>query len=198
MSAWPYAVDWDLTVKAIGAVGIPITLGITWWAHRQRTTFEMVDRLYSLCHILQGHMLHEWRLSHLFCISDVAYSNTVERIAAATQSAEERSKLIVEEQQLAIHMFVIYEQVFYHHKYCGFFNRSRREFLDEMLDYFASRLLRNPRLLAYLAADTSGRSLHLERLSAKYLVERLEGDFDAADLDGPFKFNPRHAYVASS
>ena len=190
-----YTVDWDLTFKGVAAIGIPVTLVFTWWTHQQRSTFEMIDRLYSLCHTLQNHMLHEWRLSHLFCISAEVYDDTSRRIAAdvarvaktPTKEDDELEKLIVEEQQLAIHIFVIYEQVYYQWKYSGVLQFTRKAFLKSMLDYFTDRLLVNPRLVAFLKADTTGRTLHLEQASVTHLLKAIDLTTAKIDTDGPFK-----------
>lgn len=189
-----YPVAWDLTFKGIAAFGIPLTLLFGWWTHQQRSTFEMIDRLYSLCHILQSHMLHEWRLSHLFCIGDHVYYDTKRRIAEDVQRVlatpkttdDELQKLIVEEQQFAIHIFVIYEQVYFQWKTSGLIQFRRRAFLKSMLEYFTDRLLQNPRLVAFLKADQTGEALHLEKESARYLRNKIDIESASCDATGPF------------
>ena len=181
-----YDVDWDLTFKGIAAIGIPFTLSMTWWTHRQRSMFEMIDRLYSLCHTLQGHMLHEWRLSHLFCIGGSAYAEAVEKIATDASTKADRSKLIVEERQFAIHIFVVFEQAYYQRTASRYFHGGRRKFLDSMLEYFADRLLVNPRLLAFLNSDIAGTTLHLEPAAREYLLKRMKTTDIEPDTQGPF------------
>jgi len=189
--SWPSFlahVDWELTFKAIAAAGILITLSFTWRSHQQRTTFEMIDRLYSLCHTLQGHMLHEWRLSHLFCIGGAVYEDTKARIASDRCLKDDLNKLIVEERQFANQIFVMYEQVYYQWRHSRFFQGARREFLSAMLDYFTGRLLQNPRLLAFLESDDVGWTLHLEKESRVELRKRHAklGTGASSDALGPF------------
>jgi hypothetical protein len=58
----------DIIFKLIDAVAIPLTLGVTWLTHQQRSMFEMVDKMYALCHVLHDHVARNPRVSHLFAI----------------------------------------------------------------------------------------------------------------------------------
>jgi hypothetical protein len=193
-----YTINWRATGQLAGAIGVVITLSLTWLTHRQRVTFEMIDRLYSLCHTLEGHLLTEWRLSHLFCVgggSRAVYEETKEKIVAAFNlqdaTKEERFGLIVSERLFAVHIFIAFEQVFYHYKLCGWFNSTRKQFLEDMLDYFCTRMIRNPRMLAYLlSSDIKGEQLHLEKDSMEELLLRAKPFLKEADTEGPFKFDP--------
>jgi hypothetical protein len=179
-------IDWELTFKAIAAVGIPIGLILTWWTHSQRSTFEMIDRLYSLCHTLQGHALREWRLSHLYCIGSDLYDETRNQVQAGITDPQDRIRLSVEEREFAIHILVTYEQVYYQWKHSRALTR-RRDFLDSMLAYFTDRLLRNPRIVGLLSTDSTGVSFHLETESMRFLAGRWARCPPVRpDLDGPF------------
>jgi len=178
---------WEFWLKIVAAAAVIPTLFLTWWTHRQRSTFEMIDRLYSLCHILQSHMLHEWRISHLFCIGTDVYLETTRRIRSSVTDEAVKAELGVEERQFAIHIFVIYEQIFYQwQNSSNRLERGRSRFLVEMMEYFTDRLLRNPRLMAYFADDPTGRTLHLEACAAEHLRDCLAGDQVEIDPRGPF------------
>jgi hypothetical protein len=193
-----YAVDWPATGQLLGAIIALIAISLTWLTHRQRVTFEMIDRLYSLCHTLEGLLMKEPRLSHLFCIGAddrSIYDDTVKRIAATIDGKPDadatRSELAIAERLFAVHTLIAFEQVYYHHKYCGAFNPSRKAFLESMLDYFCLRLLRNPRMIAYvLSSDLKGSHLHLEKESMGELTKRLKPHVAEADTVGPFRFDP--------
>ena len=179
--------DYELLIKIVGAFGITLGLLLNWRTHSERSTFEMIDRLYSLCHTLEAHLLRDWRLSHLFCIGAEDYEQ-MRRSVAEGLTPEERNQFRVKEQMFAVHIFVVYEQVLYQWKSSsGVLHRRRRKFLQEMLSYFADRLLLNPRLQAFLSSDTSGLSLHLEDSSMDYLnkVQRAKV-LVKPDFDGPF------------
>lgn len=178
---------WDLLLKILAGVALIPTLFFTWWTHRQRSTFDMIDGLYSLCHILQNHMLQEWRLSHLFCIGVDIYETTKREIAAATvQDEDARRRLAVMERQFAVHIFVIYEQVYFQWMNSSRIERARRVFLSEMLSYFTDRLLRNPRLVAYFASNPTGEKLHIEATAAENLHRCYQSQVLQADMSGPF------------
>src|ERR1043165_2484608 len=66
----------DLVLRIVTAVTIPIavwSLRTTWRTHLERSTFEMDDRMYSLCHILQDHVQRDWRGAHLHFIRKIHY-----------------------------------------------------------------------------------------------------------------------------
>ena len=178
-------VDWKLAVPAAGiAVGL---LG-TWWTHQQRATFDMIDGIYALCQNLHARLLTDWRLGHLFCITPAVYYETRDRIAEASKN-ENRAELIAKERLFVTQLFISYEQAYYQWRRSSVLLPRRRAFLRDMLRYFTERLLRNPRLLAYLESDPSGRSLHLERESTAFLLRqiRLQPRIDP-DPVGPFDF----------
>ena len=177
--------DIEFWLKVLAVIGGLGALLLTWRTHAQRATFEMIDRLYSLCHVLESHALATWQLTHLFCIGKEEYEWVKGRIAQGIAgNANLCSELIVKEKLYAIHIFVVYEQVFYQWKNTSRFLFRRRQFLKEMLSYFTDRLLQNPRLVAFLQADEQGTSLHLERTSREYIDERIKGK--SGDTVGPF------------
>ena len=94
------------------------------------------------------------------------------------------SELIVKEKLYAIHTYIIYEQVFYQWKNTSRLLFRRRKFLKDMLSYFTDRLLKNPRLVAFLQADQEGRSLHSELISRQHIEEAIQGA--RGDARGPF------------
>jgi hypothetical protein len=180
-------------LKVIGALSFLGAWFLTWRTHSERATFEMIDRLYTLCHTLQAHLLREWRLSHLFCIGEHDYEQMKTKVAEGLEP-KERSEFLAKEQMFAIHVFVVYEQVFYQWTHSSrWFHRRRRKFLKDMLSYFTERLLLNPRLQYFLQCDPEGSSLHLEKSSVEFL-EKVRTDHKKAkkELDvktdeiGPF------------
>jgi hypothetical protein len=183
--------QWDLILKVLGTVGITLGLFLNWRTHSERSTFEMIDRLYSLCHTLEAHLLRDWRLSHLFCIGREDYERVKARVAEGVK-ADERGQLLIREQLFAIHVFIIYEQVFYQWKNSSKWLHQRRiKFLQDMLSYFTGRLLLNPRLQAFLQSDLTNEALHLEGASFDKLredqieVQEANG-YVVPDFVGPF------------
>ena len=184
----------ELGLKVLGGVGALIGLTLAWRAHADRSTFEMIDRLYTLCHTLQSYPLKDWRLAHLFSIGRDEYHRVTARIRQQLLDERELAEYRVKERQYAIHIFVVYEQVYYQWRHSSrIAHRRRRRFLNAMLSYFRDRLLLNPRLLHYLKEDRDGASLHLELCSKHYIddaiadKEREAGEALWVDHDGPFQ-----------
>ncbi len=188
--AWVIVEFW---LKVIGAIGVFFALIMTYRTHAERATFEMIDRLYSLCHTLEAHALRDWYLAHLFCIGVTEYEQVKGRIKQ--QAHGDPSKLaeyLVKEKLYAIHVFVIYEQVYYQWVHSsGPFHRRRRRFLGEILSYFTDRLITNPRLLHFVQTDPTGATIHLEQCSKAYLDSAIARAVPAGgkwmvDHEGPF------------
>jgi hypothetical protein len=175
---------------SIAAVGILASLFGTWWTHQKRSTFDMIDGIYALCHRLHDQLHRDWCLSHLFCIGEDVYKDVRTRIAEATQAiGKDQDRLIVRERLFAIQVFIAYEQAYYQWKKSGVIPTPRKRFMKEMLDYFTDRILRNPRLRAYLESDRSGSTLHLEESSAKFLWRQMDRQPAVRpDEGGPFNY----------
>jgi hypothetical protein len=191
MWAWLWKEISGQPSTTLAAIGIISAFTATVLTHIQRNTFEMIDRVYGQCHALQGRILDEWRLSHMYCIGELTYADMTKRIEASlhAESANEqqvRERLQVLERDYAIHIFVVYEQVYFHWKYTPWYQRKRNRFLREMKGYFTGRVLQNPRILAYIDSDHTGRSLHLEDGSMRHLLKELGSATEKADYNGPF------------
>jgi hypothetical protein len=182
--------DIELYAKIIGIFGVILALLLNWRAHAERSTFDMIDKMYSLCHTLESHLLKEWYLSHLFCIDDDEYYKT-KTIIAKKVKEEQIEELQIKERLFAIHVFIVFEQVLYQKKHSSFWlNRKRNLFLKEMLSYFTDRLLQNPRLLGFLELNSNNNALHLEKTSIDFLKLRAN-HFKKTNIDyiGPFGSN---------
>jgi hypothetical protein len=194
MPALPTPSEIEFGVKIFGVIGALAALTLTWRTHAERATFDMIDRLYTLCHALEAHALRDWYLAHRFCTGTKEYESVKEHIKEqAAKEPERRSEVIVKEKLFAIHVFISYEQVFYQWKNTSpVLHRRRRRFLRDVLSYFTDRLIgKNPRLIALLRTDPSGESLHLEQLSMQYLKKRIKKGAcqhanTVVDQEGPF------------
>jgi len=187
----------DLVLRIVTAVTIPIavwSLRTTWRTHLERSTFEMVDRMYSLCHILQDHVQRDWRVAHLHCIGKVPYYRTAAIIKKRCSSGGRNETGVsdgrIAERQFVIRILMVYEQIYLQWIETDESHKRRKVFLKAMLDYFVKRLIPNPRTLAYLDADPCGLTLHMEKDSAEYLTANLRRDGILPDHMGPFEFDP--------
>jgi hypothetical protein len=185
---WP-----DLILKVVGLIAIPIGIvafRLSWRAHQERSSFDMVDKMYSLCHLLQDHVQKTSYLAHLHCIDARTYYRTVDLIRSQTDIVKGNTKYRVEERQFAIRILMVYEQIYYQWDMTPESHHKRRKFLKSMMDYFVERLLPNPRMLAYLDSDPSGRTLHMEKDAADYLRSNVSRSGIVPDHSGPFEFDP--------
>jgi hypothetical protein len=178
----------EFALKVIGSFAVIVALFLTWRTHSQRATFDMIDRLYSLCHILHAHLFANWQLAHLFCVGVEDYSRT-KRMIENRMAGEvtDNNEWRIKEKLFATHVFIAYEQVYYQWKQSRFMLGTRKNFLDEMLQYFTRWIHQNPRLHAILQKTPKG-SLHLEECSVAELTERLirQGPLPTPDFEGPF------------
>jgi len=179
---------WDiveLVLKVFGAIGVIIALFLTWRTHAERATFEMIDRLYALGHELHLTVIKDWRLAHLKSIKAEDYEQMKALVSAGLKDAQ-KSEYLVKERMLAIHIFNVYEQVYFQCKASSKrWHPRRKAFLEDMLRYFTGRLLTNPRLVAILDTDPTGVSLHMEFESRDYLDRKLKRP-ELIDSKGPF------------
>lgn len=185
----------DLIVKITAGVIAGGALYASWKSHLDRATFDMIDKLYSLCHTLEQHALKEWNVSHLFCVGMEEYDSVKHGIMHVLENDRKRwPEFIVKEKLFAIHIFICYEQVYYQLENTSKFLKRRRAFLQAVLSYFTDRLIsKNPRLIAFLEDDPSGETLHLERCSTEYLQTRVNKRTSdiIADRKGPFEVDPK-------
>jgi len=179
----------DLWMKFGAVLVAGLALLVTWRVHAQRAFFEMIDELYALPHALEGVLLKEWHLGHLWCIGVDEYNITKSRIQVKVAEEPQRCpEWLVKEKLFAIQIFLVFEQLYYQRTNSGWSHQGRKDFLDQMLSFFHDRLFLNPRLYAILQADPIGDSLHLERRTRKFIEEKMahiEKPIERDD-DGPF------------
>jgi hypothetical protein len=122
----------EFWLKVVGGIGVLIALTLTWRTHTERATFDMIDRLYTLCHALETHALRNWYLAHLFCVGAKEYESVKEHVKElAAREPQRVPEFIVKEKLFAIHVFISYEQVFYQWKNTSpVLHRRRRRFLS--------------------------------------------------------------------
>jgi hypothetical protein len=185
--------DIEFWLKLVGGLAALIALAATWRTHSERSTFEMIDKLYTLCHALVAHAMRDPFLSHLFAITNKEYEEVKVAIQNNIKPETPISEYRIKEKLFAIHEFIIFEQVYYQWKNTSWlFHRKRRRFLRDILSYFTDRLLVNPRLLYFLRSDPKGESLHLERNSKEYL-DRVIAERESSlgkllvDEQGPYQ-----------
>ena len=176
---------------ATGVVGLFLALRnqyLTLITHKERATFDMVDKMYSLCYTVQGQLFSNWKLSHLYCIGIDEYQRRVNAIKSTLGDQTEKTSLIQLELNLVIQLLVSYEQVYYQWTCTHKRMTRRRDFLESMLSYYHGRLFENPRILSIINDYKATQELHLEPETLSFLLRNLKLDETSyLDTRGPFQ-----------
>ncbi|MBN8641221.1 MAG: hypothetical protein J0L86_05345 [Flavobacteriales bacterium] len=163
----------------------------------ENVTFHTIESLYELFNKLSNSE-KDWRLSHLFCVTDDNYMKTCNEIVASFQNITDVNQLKVNlieyrlrEQKMIIDILLFYEQVYFQYKHSKDL-RLRKEFLRVIDHYFKDKLLINPRIINAILESSVGKELHLEEESFISLTDRFEEKLKKFDLSidksGPFNF----------
>jgi hypothetical protein len=128
-------------------------------------TFKELDRM----------QMDRWQLSHLLAPPD-DYVRVLALVkAAAPAGGSERAALILQEEAMADYMFETFDHALFQYQQAVKAGDPRRiEITQDVLDYFTSRVLPNPRLLFFWTAG--GSSAHYGPLVVDYVkVHVLNG-----------------------
>jgi hypothetical protein len=132
--------------------------------------------------------LSHWQHTHILEPPD-NYERTKRLLQAALgkPSREERAKLLLEERNVALGIFQLFEETLYQLSDAERVDQTRVEFLHDVLNYMTGSLLRNPRLL-YLWSETGGCLCSDFELSTKqYYDENVKTTSETKfDIEGLF------------
>lgn len=126
--------------------------------------------------------------SHLFCTPETYFDvrNTIESSLSPLVSVSEISDLKLQERAVANRIFTQFEQVFYLEIQAEENDdKSRADFLKEVLDYYTTRLLKNPRLLWYWSNEGGNLKTQYEVKTIKYYESNIPTRFSDQDSIGP-------------
>jgi hypothetical protein len=128
-------------------------------SQNEATYFASIENQYNSFDKLADILSQNWELAHLAVLSE-RYDNMVLLIkqAVGTLSVKKQAEFFIREKIIAILIFQIYEKTLYlKNNYKIIKNTStslnnkyvqrRAIFIDEILNYFTKKLLRNPRLI---------------------------------------------------
>jgi hypothetical protein len=181
-------------VVAIIAVVISIlTLYHAKLSHKDELRTLIVEKQYSAFDELAQTRLQNWELAHVFELSE-NYDKVITTLKSALNvlSEEKKAELILRERAIAMYIFQTYENSYYQWKNAikaG--DKERKNFLDEVLGYYAERLLRNPRLLYYWDKNGGNLSGFFEEVTQQHyndnVISKLGSELsNVQDENGPF------------
>lgn len=201
-----YITDWKLDawlefIFIVIFIIVSIISFIAYHNHKkflvENVTFHTIESLYELFNKLSNSE-KDWRLSHLFCVTDESYIKTCNEIVASFETISDVSSLKVNlieyrlrEHKMIIDILLFYEQVYFQYKHSKDL-RLRKEFLRVIDHYFKDKLLINPRIINAILESSVGKELHLEEESFISLTDRFEEKLKkkslTIDKSGPFNF----------
>ena len=180
-------------IIAVAALVISIiSATFTYRSYTDLASSEAIREQYQDFYQLAQVQAENAQLAHIFTLSD-KYDEVFKQVkeSASGLSGEERLKMILKERSLAMYIFTVFEHLVYQsYRVQSFGDQKRITFYREMLEYFTTKLLRNPRLLYFW--DESGGSLgqHYEVYTRDYYTAHvLQGVSPInkfADIVGPF------------
>lgn len=134
-------------------------------------------------------------VSHLISMPD-RYRHTVQDVTTAYINAndQELAKHRLKERYIANYIFTLFEAALYEQGRAALplVNGEKRRFNSEVLQYFTSRVLRNPRLLWYWDEKGGGLSTYYEEATKAYYLDHVTKDpkdplLEVPDPIGPFQ-----------
>ncbi len=127
--------------------------------------------------------------AHLFAVEG-NYQNILNsvRILADGKDSSEIILLSLQERAVADRIFTQFEHAFYQLNHAKkFSDKSRINFLDQVLDYYTGRLLRNPRLVWFWSENGGNLQAHYEVGTKDHYKNEIDGEtLKGMDGKGPF------------
>ncbi len=138
--------------------------------HEDERTAELTHEIYSLVQEIWALKLDNPLLGHMFDLPD-EYEATRDRLRLAVIDfpLPERIKLLESEKAMALMHFLVFEEMFYNYTLAVQSGNDKRAAIsDEILDYFALGVLRNPRVLWLSLPEGGNLAGHLNTSSYDY------------------------------
>lgn len=158
-------------VAALGALVLSIfSLLFTVTSNRETGERDAVKAAYDRFLEFGRHQAQFPETGHLFVLPD-AYPrvSALVGVAVANKTKEERAQLLIKERGMAQYILTHFESTLYDKKAADrFWDTTRANFQNEVLDYFTGRLLRNPRLLWYWDPKGGNLTAEFEKETIEY------------------------------
>lgn len=177
-------------ILSIVAVLVSVTTYVKGESRRRKdVTFEIIQKTYEKYSEMNRIELEKPYLTHLFVVSD-RYLRIKQNIREVTGviSNQQRAKYLLEERAVADFIFTYYEQTLF--QWSATKDKERR-FSHDLLAYFRSTLLRNPRLIYWWRIENGGLEVNYALKTRKdwetHVLEWVDTTKPAeCDAVGPF------------
>jgi len=186
---------WSRFATALSVLALlvsAISAHVSFSSHKDISGIETIRREYEFYYEFCRLEADNWQLSHIFALPDW-YEETTRLVAPSLASVDssKRTELLLRERAMARFIFTNFEAMLYewrHSKDVG--DTQRAAFLEDVLNYFTGRLLRNPRLL-YQWSDSGGKlAADFEPDTRKYYEEHVLHNFSLPLTQKPDPFGP--------
>jgi len=144
-------------------------------SHKDVSGIETIRKEYEFYYEFERLEIENWQLSHIFALPEW-YDENIKLVSSSltTLDAGKRAELLLKERAIARFIFTNFEEIMYESRHARQVGDSERAaFLEEVLDYFTDRLLRNPRLLYQWSPDGGKLAADFESDTRKYYDERV-------------------------
>ncbi|WP_431263712.1 hypothetical protein ACQ859_27880 [Roseateles chitinivorans] len=179
-----------LVVSAIALVFAVMTYLREPGRDSDKVTVDLIRQVYSdFISITEQRAAHPLQ-SHLFEVPDNYEASAAQvrlAVGAVRGNKAEVSRLLLEERAVADRIFTMFEQAFYQWSNAKENGDSRREkFLQDVLNYYTERLLRNPRLVWYWSAAGGKLLVHYETATQEFYSKNVKPSSLKADAVGAY------------
>lgn len=184
-----------ISLLALGISGLSYSQSLS--SHKDISGAETIGRQYGFYYEFSRMEVENWQIGHIFALPDW-YNESVRQISSSLKSTEptKRAELLLKERAIARFILTNYEEIFYQWKHAKSVGDTQRAgFLEEVLNYFTGRLLRNPRLLYYWSEDGGKLAADFEPETRKHYEEHVLRNYNLPltqkpDPLGPFSQEP--------
>jgi hypothetical protein len=144
-------------------------------SYKDISGIETIRKQYEFYYEFERLEIENWQLSHIFALPEW-YDKNVSLVSSSLTSidATKRAEFLLKERAIARFIFTNFEAILYESRHAEQIGDSQRAaFLQEVLDYFTGRLLRNPRLLYQWSEEGGKLAADFEPDTRKYYEEHV-------------------------
>lgn len=185
-----------LLAIAVSAYALYVSSASARRARDEDTVRSSYDEFEQISHLRMEH----WRAVHLFEMPEnyeLAKGYLITAVMPLTEA--ERSEMLLCERSIAIAIFDVFEETYYHRERAEKHGDSDRVvFLDTVLAYFTGRLLANPRL-RWLWSPSGGNLRAFFEVDTICLYDEALPDIGELEVgDGVDQVDPTGPYLSES
>lgn len=169
--------DYISLVIAFIAAGIALfALFETKSQHSDQSYSELIRESYSDFVELTDLQVNNWQVAYLFSLRDryCEVRNLASLSLDLKTHPHKAAEILLKEQGTADKIFTMFEHAYYQWAHAkNVEDETRTKFLEEVLNYYTRRLLRNPRLIWYWSKDGGNLRKHFEDVVRRYYQSKV-------------------------